>query len=272
MADDSLMCRAWLVKAQVARNASSAERAIECLERLATARKSGTPWAETQLQLGFAYEGLAALLSSPTPLQQAAAAYQAALGVYRADVHPRQWQEASDGLKRVQQRQATAPSRGACSGALGVTRTPANNLVDNPGFERGISGWNTSAGFSLVANCANVDTGAQTAEIRDSKPDGTSIAHILANGRAGAKYTLTLSVKVEGNPNWVGAGLDFMDAGGKELAEILIDDILVQAKPQTFTRISKSGTAPPGTHTLVLWIHKNMGGKLYVDEVSLVTE
>ncbi len=82
-----------------------------------------------------------------------------------------------------------------------TTTIPTANLVANPGFESGLSGWNTGdSRTSLARTCTVAHTGSCSAQIGRTSSTGEAVLddspNTVASSTAGATYTASAWVKV----------------------------------------------------------------------------
>lgn len=131
-----------------------------------------------------------------------------------------------------------------------------NNVLPNPGFEQGMlfadNAWKTE----LAAN----GSGAFETGWRESSGFWKEIA-----ADAGKTYNVSAMVQKAHNPDWVGFGIDFWDADGKKISQVL-----KTVTSQSYSRMSVGGIAPQGTVKISYWFWSNgTNGAFRVDDMIL---
>ncbi len=135
------------------------------------------------------------------------------------------------------------------------------NILTNPGFENGSSGW-VFSGVDIVSN--HVHSGQKAAKINGNNGNGKQ------NKPASAGQNWSASVWAKnnsGNSNPKIVALRFLNGSGGVLATFSQN---VPPNTNDFTQFSMSGTAPAGTASAQVYFSKNQGGGvLYVDDWCL---
>jgi hypothetical protein len=139
---------------------------------------------------------------------------------------------------------------------------PGTNLVSNPGFESGMTGW---------ANWANsVTVAGQAASGSNSLQVGAAAGGVgqnIAGAKAGTSYRFSGKAKVTSAGETVYLGLKFLDAAGAALLE--------KNTPITATSygaFSVDAVAPANSTTAMVYAWKNAGaGYAHVDDVALAS-
>ncbi|MCB0183733.1 MAG: S8 family peptidase, partial [Caldilineaceae bacterium] len=143
----------------------------------------------------------------------------------------------------------------------GFTPSGGENLLENGGFADGFTNWYKSSSAEVVTT--GVYMGAKA--VRLGQGSG-SIAQAAEHAIAGQTYTANGMFRRPPGSPWSGIGIDFFDDDWEEIDETYI------AIPESnnYIPVSISGIAPTGTEHISVWIYKNSGGSLYIDEISLV--
>ncbi len=136
--------------------------------------------------------------------------------------------------------------------------TCTNNLLTNPGFESGLTGWNTTGDVTISTN-ANSGT-------KSAKVGGTgygSVGFILP-ATPGTAYTAKVWAKYTGSSFRV-VELRFLNASYTTLPGA------AQAEPSatTYTEYTLNGTAPAGTAYVYAIASKDGSGSIEVDDWCL---
>lgn len=136
------------------------------------------------------------------------------------------------------------------------------NLLKNPGFEDGLTDWNNwgdANNLVIVTDAANVHSGNQAVALMGGSQDLPGLTCV--------EYTLSFwAKKSDSDSAWVGAGVDFVDANGEELAEMAVEIVAGDYQLRTVKKL-----APPGTVSGNLWFWNDpANGPVYVDDVSVV--
>jgi hypothetical protein len=164
-------------------------------------------------------------------------------------------------------RRCAAPNSSTCTSYNGesnwvsvtvnsCTTTCTGNLLQNSGFENGLTNWE-NWGYVTLGNTPY--SGSANATICTTTTSGG--AGQMVNGTAGTTYTSTVYAKVSGTPDWAGFGIDFLDANYNEISEVV-----TQITATNYTLHTVSGVAPAGTVYVQTWLWKNANGCLYVDD------
>lgn len=132
--------------------------------------------------------------------------------------------------------------------------------VSNNGFESGLTGWDNNGNTTV------------------STDEHSGVSAAVTAGEGGLHYgtlipvspgqTVAFSVwgKVSGTASWAGVGIDYFDAAGNELAEVVFD-----VTGATYREYSSVGAAPPGATSINLWTWNSAAsGSLFLDDFCLV--
>lgn len=149
---------------------------------------------------------------------------------------------------------------GACNG---FAPTGGYNLLENGGFEEELDDWYTNG--DDIKDISQAYLGAKAVNL--GEPSG-SIAQAANVAYAGTTYTARALFHRFPGSSWAGIGIDFFDGQWNEIGDVY------SAIPETnsYVPIAVSGVAPAGTAHASVWIYKNSGGQLYVDNVSLIAD
>jgi len=141
-----------------------------------------------------------------------------------------------------------------------TTPTTAINLIDNPGFESGATGWNLWGGSSVVSN--NARSGSNSAKVN------------LASG-----FAQDITTGVSGNDTYYFEAYGKVDSGQRgEIYVSCLDStnqVLWQTSMANFTSTayalrSETFVAPPDTVKIRVWTWKSTtGGNYYLDDFVL---
>ena len=145
----------------------------------------------------------------------------------------------------------------------GKLSAPCTNLIVNSSFEDGLQGW-TIEGEVALTNDAN--TGAQAAEI--CGPPG-SIGQI-AVATPGEVYTGSIWGKYSGNPSYFTAQLRFLDSNYAPLPGAPV--AFGFNSNTVYVNQSFSGTAPLDAAFVHLYVFKENGGCVLVDDFEICEE
>ena len=154
--------------------------------------------------------------------------------------------------------QSSSLMSGSCAGYM---PTGGQNLFANSNFEAGTTNWDAyHSGLQLTSNA---HSGSQAIYLGSGSG---SIAQAEEVASAGVIYTARGMFQRPAGSPWSGIGIDFFDANWNEISDVYV------GIPETtnYAPTTVSGIAPAGTEHVSVWIWKNSGGHLYIDDVSLV--
>lgn len=134
--------------------------------------------------------------------------------------------------------------------------TPDCNRVDNPGFEQGVGGWQSSTTPVAVTDAA---VGSRAARLSG----GWMTTGTLAT--PGQGYSAQALYKASGSDGWAGFGLKFIDDNYQTLAEMPV----TLEFAGNWTRTTATAVAPPGTTRAQVWFYADPARTLTIDEVDL---
>ncbi|MCC6724096.1 MAG: hypothetical protein IT258_06260 [Saprospiraceae bacterium] len=148
----------------------------------------------------------------------------------------------------------------ACLSLTSFGQTCTGNLLTNPGFESGLSGWNTS-GMVTISTSAN--TGSNAAKVGET--GYASIGFFLPT-TPGTAYTAKVWAKFTGS-NYQLVELRFLNSDWVTLPGA------AQAAPATTTyaEYTLNGTAPTGAAYVYVIASKDGSGSIEVDDWCLTT-
>jgi subtilase family serine protease len=141
-----------------------------------------------------------------------------------------------------------------------LAQTCTGNLLTNPGFENGLTGWST-AGDVTISTSAHSGTKA-------AKVGGTgygSVGYILPT-TPGTAYTAKVWAKKTGTAYTI-AELRFLNSSWAALPGGVGQPIASTG----YTELTMSGTAPTGTAYVYVIASKDGGGSIEVDDFCLTT-
>jgi len=142
----------------------------------------------------------------------------------------------------------------------GGTQPTVCGSISNPGFESDLTYWSN-------ASNASISTSAKSG----------SKALVIGNAQGGLRYgssipasggqTITFKGwgKIENESAWCGYGIDYMNASGVEIAEMVF-----QVNSSSYAENTKTETVPANTASINIWIYKGgTTGKMYLDDICL---
>ncbi|MEM7799272.1 MAG: hypothetical protein AAF633_08790 [Chloroflexota bacterium] len=130
------------------------------------------------------------------------------------------------------------------------------NLLSNPDFENGLSGWLNNGTLAITSDAAS---GSSAISIQ------TGWTGQLIPAAAGETYSLSGQYKRTGASAFVGLGMDFLDSNGNEISEALT----VVDPAGNYTSFSVSGPAPAGTTQIQVWFYAGGTDTMQVDALNL---
>lgn len=133
-------------------------------------------------------------------------------------------------------------------------------LVSNAGFENDFTGWASSGGATIVSDA---HSGSKAVRIGTAQGGVNSAGTFAVT--AGQQVNFQIWAKVSGSPVWAGVGVDFLDASGAEISEIVL-----QITATSYTQRTATQAAPAGTTQARIWTWKTgSAGNLFIDDVCL---
>lgn len=134
-----------------------------------------------------------------------------------------------------------------------------NNLLSNPGFESGLTGWTTTGDVTIIT----------------SAHSGTKAAHLGGNGYAsvgqafattpGTDYTLKAWSKYTGNLGYRAVELRFLNSSWANIST----NSIYAVSTSSYAECVLTGTAPAGTAYVYLLASKDGTGSIDVDDLCL---
>ena len=86
------------------------------------------------------------------------------------------------------------------------------------------------------------------------------------DAQAGEQFTVEGWFQRNGSPEWTGFGIDFKDANGNEISEI----VETVSKNNGFHKVSKKFTTPSGTKSIAVWFASSgTNGSLSIDDICV---
>jgi hypothetical protein len=151
----------------------------------------------------------------------------------------------------------TAVAPPTCSG---TGNTCTNNLLSNPGFESGLTGWNTGTGITTATGGNGGSAGAVS-----HCTNGQRIWQTVA-GVGGTAYTFQAFARTNGTQATGTLALKFMNSSFTPLLQQFSPIVALG----TYSSFSVNGTAPAGTAFIEVSILKETGaGCLVIDDVCV---
>ena len=146
----------------------------------------------------------------------------------------------------------------AVSGSTSPPPLPADELLSNPGFETGLSGWSGFTGSETTTS--NAFEGSQALELSSSR----SGINQLVSVTPGETYEFSGYLKTDNN-GWNGVGLRFRDAGGN-----VIQTNQSRITTNDWSLYEIDGTAPSNAEQAEVFIwNGGDSGSTYFDQASL---
>jgi len=130
------------------------------------------------------------------------------------------------------------------------------NRLDNGGFEAGITGWTTNTTLTSSSD-AFVGNGAL------SFSDGW-IGNVI-EATAGTVYSFSGYYKSPGTGGWAGFGVDFVDAQGNEVGEL----VRTLEPNSEYAAFFLEGRVPTGAAYIRPWVYAQAGRTVLLDEIDL---
>jgi HYR domain/Secretion system C-terminal sorting domain len=153
-----------------------------------------------------------------------------------------------------------------CSSPVTVTNAPpsgtcANNILPNPGYESGLTGWWTYGNVVI----SNTNAQAGTSTLQNCDPGGSGGGQSVA-ARPGRQYTMRVFGRTTGAPQFATVSMKFMNSSfvtiGQEYQQFL-------TSATAYTEYTLTQTAPAGTAFIQVWSWKGNGGCLFIDSWCL---
>jgi len=148
------------------------------------------------------------------------------------------------------------------------TITAPSNLLTNPGFESGATGWSLPTGASITTTSGEIHTGSRALEMAAGAWAG---AHQAQPASAGARYRVAGWLKTQGATEGARLRVDFEDSAGGTLATTSLPLVTGTTAYQPF---SASVTAPAGTARARVWCVRPAStvGLAWFDDLALTVE
>ncbi len=153
-----------------------------------------------------------------------------------------------------------------CQGVPPPVAPAACNLLADPGFESGIAGWAGSARIERVSDQPRV--GGFSLQLTDGW-SGVSVAAEAGRTYVAGGHLYVNAITLDpatGRTGWVGAGLDFLDASGRELAETTTT---IDTRFGDWRQFRLEATAPAGTASVRLWFYAEGSSLVSIDDLDL---
>jgi len=142
----------------------------------------------------------------------------------------------------------------------GGTQPTICGSVSNPGFESDLANWSNA---SNAAISTSAKSGSKALVIGNAQGGLRYGSSIPASG--GQTITFKGWGKIENESSWCGYGIDYMNASGVEIAEIVF-----QVNSTSYAENTKTETVPANTASINIWIYKGgTTGKMYLDDICL---
>ena len=133
-----------------------------------------------------------------------------------------------------------------------------SNLLNNAGFESGLSGWNRWDTHS--SNSSDAHSGSSALQIAGGA--GGLSQHLA--GSAGQSYTLKTWAKLSGASSGVALGINFYNSAWQ-----LLNRVSTDTNNSAYTQFTTQATAPANTAIVEVYIWKSAAGTLAVDDACL---
>jgi hypothetical protein len=140
-----------------------------------------------------------------------------------------------------------------------VAIAPACNLLTNSGFETETTPWTLEGDARLAADA---QSGKRAMQLGPNTGAVTSARINLASGDAVRVYG---TYKTLTRASWVGVGLDFLDAAGIEVSEV----VLPLEATNTFRPFGFTTRLPSSAVAAQLWIATTTGSNIVVDDLAV---
>lgn len=135
----------------------------------------------------------------------------------------------------------------------------STNMVSNPGFESGTTGWGNWGNARVVSGEASSGTSALSVG-----PDAGGAGQLVPGIVPGNTYRLTAQAKVSATSETVYVGINFVDASGIPFTQ---NSVVVAST--AYTTASVDVVAPPDAVNALVYVWKNAGtGIAYVDDFT----
>src|SRR6185369_10979363 len=154
----------------------------------------------------------------------------------------------------------TTTTTTATTTPLAAAPASTTNLVSNPGFESGLTGWGNWGNAQAVTGQSA--SGSQSVRVGTAAGGvGQNVAGMIA----GTSYHFTSKVKVSVAGETAYVGVKFQDATGATLL-----DKITPVTSTSYSAVSLDAVAPANSATALVYVWKNAGvGYADVDDVGL---
>jgi len=150
------------------------------------------------------------------------------------------------------------------SEAIAVTtigNQPVCGAIKNPGFEHGMEHWVNNGNSKVIARPDVQSSALETGPGQG----GVHYAELISTNGA-SNYSFKVTGALFNAPSWAGVGLDFLDASGNEISEIVVSDFA----NAEFTEMLKTGNMPENTDKIRVWTWKSgNAGSMVLDDFCL---
>ena len=155
---------------------------------------------------------------------------------------------------------ATATAPAPCSG--GGSSGCQANLLGNPGFENGLTGWSTSGDVSLTTDALSGNNAAAIC-------NGVGSIGYVQAAQVGTSYNASFFGKITGSPKSVVARLRFLDSSWTPISQSPTSMNHIPITSTGYQQIQMSNTAPASATYVQLIIWKENGGCAILDDFEL---
>ncbi|MBN8215109.1 MAG: hypothetical protein J0L75_00610 [Spirochaetes bacterium] len=145
--------------------------------------------------------------------------------------------------------------------------SPAAGLLSNPGFEKGLEGWNNADDGGMTAVLAEAARGGKAGlRVSDEKENaGSSLMSAPLKVAAGKKIKLTFHARSVKAGDGLGVYLRIFDAAGKQLNGQPKEELVVPGAHADWKAYTLLSTAPAGAANFHVWVHSFGKAKSVVD-------
>lgn len=156
---------------------------------------------------------------------------------------------------------------------LTTSASAADNLLVNPGFEEGLTGWDNwmPDNNSIETTAENVNSGSKSIALKPMSWSGAGFGQSIAGFKAGETYTLSASAKIFGvlGDSQADIFFDFKDANGKRTLLVSTERF---TNTEKFEMHSVSAIVPDNAATMAVgvWFGGADNVVMYIDDFKLV--